>query len=112
MKTVFQIMSVLGVVLLGLASCEDANSTPAGRYIGELVGTGIEVELNFGEDGAAVMTMVESGNRLDDMECSYESGESRTVVKCFGSSGISLKTLENGDLEGDMNGMIVHFKKQ
>jgi len=111
MKCTLRVLSIAGIVLLGLAGCGDDGSTPSGRYVGELEGTGIEVELDFGDDGKAVLTMVEDGNRLEGMDCTYESGEKRISVSCFGSSGISLTPLDGGDLEGDMDGTIVRFEK-
>jgi hypothetical protein len=112
MKTTFRILGFAGLAVLGLASCGDNNATPSGLYVGELEGAGIEMELDFADDGKAALTFIEGGNRLDDMDCTYESGENRIAVSCFGSSGISLTRLDNGDLEGDMDGAIVVFKKR
>jgi hypothetical protein len=72
---------------------------------------GMNMELDFSSDGNAVLTMIEGGNRYEGMECTYQSGEARIAVSCFGSSGISLTRLEGGDLEGDLDGMIVRFRK-
>jgi hypothetical protein len=82
----------------------------SGRYAGEMSEIGIGMEVDFRKDGEAVLTMIEGGERID-MECTYQSGESRIALKCFGSSGISLTRLDGGDLEADMDGVIVRLKK-
>jgi len=71
----------------------------------------MEMAIDFRKDDKAILTISEDGNG-EDMECTYESGEQRISVNCFGSSGISMTRLDGGDLEGDMDGMIVRYKKR
>jgi len=110
MRTILKILGPAGAALIGLTACGD-NSTVSGRYVAEIQGSGMKMELNFHEEGKATLTMSEDGNG-EDMECAYESGEKRIAVNCFGSSGISLTRLDDGDLEGDMGGTIVRYKKR
>ena len=83
----------------------------AGRYVGEMPDIGMTMEVDFRKDGVAVLTFVEGGQGTD-MDCTYQSGESRIALSCFGSSGISLTRLNGGDLEGDLDGTIVRLKKR
>jgi len=110
MGTSLRSLGLAGAALIGLAACGDGSAV-SGRYVAELPGSGLEMELDFQDDGKATFTMIEGGDR-HDMECTYESGEQRISVSCFGSSGISLTRLDGGDLEGDMDGAIVRYKKR
>jgi hypothetical protein len=112
MKTIIRILGIAGASLIGLAAC-GGSSAVSGRYVAEVREGGMEMnmELDFQKDGKATLTMVEGDNR-QDMDCTYETGERRISVNCFGSSGISLTRLDDGDLEGDMDGMIVRYEKR
>ncbi len=110
MKTVLRSVSTAGVVLIGVAACGDGSAV-SGRYVADIKEAGMQLELDFHKDGKATLTMAEGASR-HDMDCSYESGERRVSVSCFGSSGISLTKLDDGDLEGDIDGMIVRYKKR
>ncbi|MDA1074352.1 MAG: hypothetical protein O3A63_06270 [Proteobacteria bacterium] len=118
MKTKLRILSIAGTVLLGLVACGDSSSGSStgsgpvsGRYVADITEAGIKMEFDFAGDGKTTLTMDEGGER-SEMDCTYTSGERRIAVSCFGSSGISLTQLEGGDLEGDMDGMIVRYKKR
>jgi hypothetical protein len=106
MKTSLRFGGIAGVILIGLAAC-GGGSAASGRYVAEMPGMGDEMALDFHKDGTATLTM---GGQ--DVDCTYEEGEKRIAVSCFGSSGFSLTPLDNGDLEGDMGGAIVHYKKR
>jgi hypothetical protein len=98
------------VLLTGMVSC-GGSSGVSGRYVGEVEEMGWKMELDFHGDGKATLTMSE-GDNGHPMDCTYETGEKRVLVNCLGSSGISLTQLDNGDLEGDMGGTIVRYKKR
>ena len=111
-----------GAALLALAACGGESgpssatkvakgAAPSGCYVGDIGGPGVQMEFNFGSDGKAVLTMIENGNRAVSLDCTYQSGEARTALSCPGSSGISLTPLDGGDLEGDLDGTIVRYKK-
>jgi len=110
MTNSLRILGIAGAALVVLAACGDTSAV-SGRYVAELQDTGIQLELDFLKDGKATFTMGEGGKGTP-MECTYESGERRILVSCFGSSGISLTRLDDGDLEGDMDGTLVRYEKR
>ena len=122
MTTKTMTLMITGAALIGLAACggdtgsntgsaASGGGSLAGRYAGDLPDLGVTMEIDFRKDGGAVLTFVEGGQGTD-MDCTYQSGESRIALSCFGSSGISLTRLNGGDLEGDIDGEIVRFKKR
>lgn len=108
---------------IGLAACSDGDSHTStasagagqaggvsGRYLADVPAMGIKMQIAFAKDGSAMLTFIEGENN-HDMDCTYQSGEVRIALSCFGSSGISLTRLSGGDLEGDIDGMIVRFRR-
>lgn len=111
MKNSLRVLGMSGAVLAVLAAC-GGGSAVSGLYVAEIPEVGMGMELDFHGDGKATFTMTDGGDNRQDMDCTYEEGEARIAVKCFGSSGIFLTRLDDGDLEGDMGGTIVRYKKQ
>ncbi len=124
MTTKFRTLFIAVAALSGLAGCGGDDGAHAGgakaagsggglsgRYIGEVPEMGMSMETVFRKDGEAVLTFVEGDNRMD-MDCTYQSGEVRIALSCLGSSGISFIRLDDGDLEGDVDGAIIRFVKR
>ena len=106
MKTkIIHITSAL-LILLGLGACGDGN-TISGRYVAEFQGT--TMEFDFLDDTRVIFAVSEEGVR-ETMDCTYTYGETRISVSCPGSSGIAI-TRSGNDLEADMGGVIVLYKK-
>jgi hypothetical protein len=111
MKGSLRILVVASAVLTGIAACSGGGAGGvSGRYVGNLPGEGGEMAFDFHGDGKATMSVGEGGNGVD-LDCTWEKGEKRIAVSCPGSSGISMTALDGGDLEADMGGTIVRFKK-
>jgi hypothetical protein len=110
MKTILRNPGI-AVASLSLLSACGGGSDVSGVYRGDLGGTGMAVELDFKGDGKATFAIIQGENR-QPMDCTYETGEQTILVSCFGSSGISLTKLDNGDLEGNMDGTIVRYEKR
>lgn len=106
MKTKITFITSALVILLGLSACGGGNAI-SGHYVAEFQGT--TMEFDFLDDSKVIFAMTEEGVR-ETMDCTYTSGETRISVSCPGSSGIAI-TRAGSDLEADMGGMVVRFKK-
>jgi len=112
-----RLLGFICFAVLVLAGCSgESSGAPSGRYVAELadseLGTGLKMHLEFKSDGTAVLEMEEDGRRIPFLDCTYTSGEVRIALSCLGSSGISLTRLQGGDLEGDLDGAILRYRKQ
>ena len=118
MNAKFRILAVACIALLGIAACGNDNSSASGskggsivgKYVGQVPELGVQLEIQLQKDNKGILTF-DTGNTRTDMDCTYDAGEKQIALNCLGSSGITLTKLDNGDMEGNMDGTIVHFKK-
>lgn len=112
-------LAAVGAGMIGTAACggdstsasAPKNASVSGRYIGDVPDFGASMNIEFQKNGEAVLTMVGETTRTD-VDCTYQSGERTIALSCLGSSGITLTPLSGGDLEADVDGLIVRFVKQ
>lgn len=107
MKTIIQYLSFTVIMFFGLMACSDDTSL-SGRYVSEIEGN--SMAFDFRDDSNVTFSMTEGG-QTENADCTYTSSETRISVSCVGSSGISL-TRVGKDLDGDMGGVILRFKKR
>lgn len=101
--------ALVALMMVGaLAACGGSDSSLSGRYVAELEGN--TMEFNFLGDGKATFGMTENGE-TEQVDCTYQAGETLISVSCLGSSGISMTRVDGG-LEADMGGIVVRYKKR